>query len=125
LAVTPLVVVAVAVWLIIDRNVSGLIAVGCGAAGALALVLIASAVGGIKVTSTGFRGHLQVSFKEDSFPSSGVFPSIERPERTLRLGRKGLSGGKLTIEEKGFLWRAGSLRSPFRGSKVNAPFLGK
>jgi hypothetical protein len=52
-----------------------------------------------------------VSFDENSFGDVDLFPYIQR-RRRLKLGRKGLSGGKLEILEDGIRWRAGSIATP-------------
>src|SRR5580658_3271082 len=58
------------------------------------------------------EGHrFLVSFDENSFGDVDLFPYIQR-KRKMKVGSKGLSGGKLEILEDGIRWRAGSIATP-------------
>ena len=62
----------------------------------------------------------QVGFDEDGFADKSRFPDISRTVKPSR-GRKGLTGGKLRIEQDGLHWKAGSWTSP--GGQIHGTFL--
>jgi hypothetical protein len=64
--------------------------------------------------SATFRGHLLVSFHEDSLPGPEFLPNLRRVQRSRasQLSRRGLSGGKMRFRPEGISWHAGSIGTP-------------
>jgi len=110
-----------------QRWAGGLAAIGCviylvgTSRNALAVVAVPGILVGLIavwvrfVTRRRRRGDLYwtgfVSFVEDDFADTALFPHITRTPRKS-LGRSGLSGGKLKVEARGLSWLAGSLATP-------------
>ena len=105
---------ALLVWLVYE-GVTGNPAlfglIGFVLLGVVGVLVLGSTYSRIRFHDGQFHGHLLVSFHEDSLPGPEVFPDLRVVPRreSSQLGRQGLSGGKLRIQDEGLSWHAGSL----------------